>query len=177
MTSLTRLLPSLILKIGVALMLALGVSTIGHAHQQKEAYSTVLFNDRSGNIEVSHRFYVHDAEHALADLMAKRVDIIKDEQTQQDFAEYIHKQFRLADENKTLLPLGRVGFEVEGKFFWVYQEIAQPAEIKGVYLQMRALQDVWPGQINQINVQHNGETRSVRLSLDDEWQLITLDAK
>ena len=30
------------------------------AHQQKEAYITLLFNERSSLIEVSHRFSLHD---------------------------------------------------------------------------------------------------------------------
>ena len=155
--------------------IALMMSCIANAHQQKEAYSTVLFNDNTGNIEVSHRFYIHDAEHALGHLLKKHADIIGSKETQQDFAQYIQKQFRLADENQQLLPLGSVGYEVEGKFFWVYQEIKQPKTIKAVYLQMRALQDVWPGQINQINVERNGETNSVRLSEDDDWKKLSID--
>ncbi len=154
---------------------ALLISNLSVAHQQKEAYSTVLFNDNTGNIEVSHRFYIHDAEHALGHLLKKHVDIIKSEQTQQDFANYIQQQFRLGDESKQLLALGSVGFEIEGKFFWVYQEIKQPKTIKAVYIQMRALQDVWPGQINQINVERNSKTKSVRLSEDDDWQKISFD--
>ncbi|WP_371373325.1 DUF6702 family protein [Thalassotalea aquiviva] len=155
--------------------LATLTSSMVFAHQQKEAYTTVLFNDRTGNIEVSHRFYLHDAEHALGKTLKKQGDLYASRETQQDFANYIQQQFRLADDKQRLLPLGSVGFEVEGKFFWVYQEIAKPDHINGVYIQMRALQDVWPGQINQINVDHGGKTRSVRLSINDTWQKISID--
>ncbi len=39
----------------------------GHAaaHQQKIAITTVLFNPRTQNIEIMHRFNLHDAEHAV----------------------------------------------------------------------------------------------------------------
>lgn len=151
------------------------MSSLVAAHQQKEAYTTVLFNNNTGNIEVSHRFYIHDAEHALGRILKKHTDIIKSDETQKDFANYIQQQFRLGDENKQLLELGSVGYEIEGKFFWVYQEIKQPKTIKSVYIQMRALQEVWPGQINQINVERDGKTRSVRLSDDDDWQKLTID--
>lgn len=35
------------------------------AHQIKAAITTVLFNQRTENIEVMHRFNLHDAEHAV----------------------------------------------------------------------------------------------------------------
>lgn len=161
--------------------LMLMFSAIAVAHQQKEAFSSILFNDRSGNIEVSHRFYIHDAEHALVKLFNANADLIGSAQTQQQFAQYIQNKFRLLDDNKKLLPLGSVGYEIEGKFFWVYQEIKQPATITAVYVKMAALQDVWPGQINQINVEHSDieakskKSRSVRIADNDDWQKITVD--
>lgn len=139
------------------------------AHQQKEAYTTVLFNDRSGNLEVSHRFYIHDTEHALAHLFKGKADIISDTNTQQKFADYIQSKFRLLNQDKQLLELGSVGYEVEGKFFWVYQEIPQPEDLQALYIQMQALQEVWPAQINQVNVERNGKTKAVRINKDDEW--------
>ncbi|TLU61511.1 hypothetical protein FE810_14745 [Thalassotalea litorea] len=139
------------------------------AHQQKEAYTTVLFNDRSGNIEVSHRFYIHDTEHALSHLFNGKADIISDQNTQQKFAGYIQEKFRLLNQDKQLLELGSVGYEVEGKFFWVYQEIPQPSGLQALYIQMQALQDVWPAQINQVNVERNGKTKAVRINKDDDW--------
>ncbi|WNC67672.1 hypothetical protein RI845_14240 [Thalassotalea nanhaiensis] len=168
----------------VAILLAvvtLLTSNLAAAHQQKEAYSTILFNDRTQNIEVSHRFYIHDAEHALVKLLNKHADLIGSVDTQKEFAEYIQNKFRLLDDNKQLLPLGSVGFEIEGKFFWVYQEIKQPEVLTAVYVKMAALQDVWPGQINQINVEHSDikakskKSRSVRISEHDDWQRITVD--
>ena len=151
------------------------------AHQQKEAYSTILFNDRNGNIEVSHRFYIHDAEHAIVKLLNKNADLIGDSKSQTDFAQYIQSKFRLLDNNKNLLPLGSVGFEIDGKFFWVYQEIKQPQNLSSVYIKMGALQDVWPGQVNQINVEYTDieakskKSRSVRIKEDDDWQNIIID--
>ncbi|TKB44271.1 hypothetical protein E8M12_12440 [Thalassotalea mangrovi] len=140
-----------------------------NAHQQKEAYSTVLFNDRTGNLEVAHRFYIHDTEHALSHLFSGKADIISDPVTQQKFAEYIQHKFRLLNQDKALLELGSVGYEVEGKFFWVYQEIPQPENLTALFIQMQALQEIWPGQINQVNVERNGKTKAVRINKDDEW--------
>jgi hypothetical protein len=55
-----------IFKIALLLVIANFVSTkLAFAHQQKAAETTVLFNKRSGQLEVSHRFYMHDTEHAV----------------------------------------------------------------------------------------------------------------
>ncbi|MDN3651746.1 hypothetical protein QWY77_03070 [Thalassotalea ponticola] len=157
------------------------ICTTTRAHQQKQAYTSILFNDRNHHIEVSHRFYLHDAEHAIADILGSPADLVADKESQQRFANYIQKQFRLLNQHQQMLALGEVGFEVEGKFFWVYQEIAQPEDLTAIYISMRALQDVWPGQINQVNVEYTNvptqgaKVRSVRLTSDDDWQRIDIE--
>jgi len=59
------------------------------AHQQKSGLTTVLFNPNTNNIEVMHRVYMHDAEHAVKTLFDKSADIINSEATQQQFAQYV----------------------------------------------------------------------------------------
>ena len=94
------------------------------AHAQNEAFTTILFNHRTGNLEVSHRFSAHDAEHALIVLFGKDADILQNAETQKDFAAYVNLRFRLQNAAGDSLILVDVGYEVEGKFFWVYQEMA-----------------------------------------------------
>ena len=59
------------------------------AHEMKTALSKVLFNSRTGNIEVMHRFYVHDAEHGVKQLFDKNADLLNKQQTQQLFNQYV----------------------------------------------------------------------------------------
>mgnify|MGYP000103148218 CR=1 FL=1 len=56
--------------IGLATAL-LFVSQCAVAHQQKTSISKVLFNQRTSNIEIMHRFRVHDAEHAVKHIFGK----------------------------------------------------------------------------------------------------------
>ncbi|MDG1816469.1 MAG: hypothetical protein P8H22_10245, partial [Glaciecola sp.] len=48
----------------LVIMLSMPVCSVS-AHQQKSGLTTVLFNPRTNNIEVMHRVYMHDAEHAV----------------------------------------------------------------------------------------------------------------
>jgi hypothetical protein len=164
----------------ITIFLLLITPALASAHQQKEAYITLLFNESSGNLEVSHRFLVHDAEHIFAELFDVKElnlsgDILNDERTQAAFAAYVNAHFSLADANKVELKLNSLGYEVEGKHFWMYQEttIPQTAEL---HVKHTALHDIWHKQVNHINVEINGQVTSVRLQKQDgsSWRSIKL---
>ncbi|WP_144212399.1 DUF6702 family protein [Shewanella donghaensis] len=154
------------------------------AHQQKESYSNVLFNARSGNLEIQHRFYLHDAEHAAKRILDSHADLNKDPVSREAFAYYVMGNFKIADNNQQLLPLEYVGTEVEGKYLWVYQETQLPRSIEvkdsssdrlaGFYIKMESLQELWPSQLNYINVEREKEVKSLRLSAGDAWQYLPL---
>ncbi|MAQ02218.1 MAG: hypothetical protein CL586_08950 [Alteromonadaceae bacterium] len=140
------------------------------AHQQKIAITTVLFNPRTENIEIMHRFNLHDAEHAVKALFKKTADILDDKETQTQFARYVANRFVLFNAQNDSLPLNLVGFEVEGKHFWVYQETAQPPALQGLQIRHDALRDLWPEQVNTINVEGNGDLKT--LTFTDSVELL-----
>jgi hypothetical protein len=149
--------------------LLLIAATPAFAHQQKAAESTVLFNKRTGQMEVSHRFYMHDTEHAVQSLFDKNADIISSKKTQQQFADYVAQQFLLQTLAGTNLPLIDVGYEVEGKFFWVYQEAVIPSALVGVKMFNGALRELWPTQINMVNIEGKGSVRTLYFSENEDW--------
>jgi len=148
------------------------------AHQQKTAISTVLFNPRTENIEIMHRFRVHDAEHAVKEIFGKDADIIDSKQTQNLFGSYVHQRFNLFDNDEQPLPLKMVGVELDGKFFWVYQETAlstqptNPNQFDNMTIRHNALRDLWPEQVNTINVEGKGKLQT--LTFADSVELLKL---
>lgn len=136
-------------------------SMAAQAHQQKAAITTVLFNPRTGNIEVMHRFVMHDAEHAVKEIFEKDADILSSKETQKRFAEYVSNRFAIGTEDGKKLPLSQVGFEVDGKFFWVYQETAQLESHQGLIVQHNALRDIWPAQTNTVNFEGAGKIKTL----------------
>ncbi len=153
------------------LLMATNIATVelAFAHQQKAAETTVLFNKRSGQLEVSHRFYMHDTEHAVQSLFDKDADIIDSKKTQQQFANYVAKQFLARTLSGEDLPLTSIGYEVEGKFFWVYQELVIPNKLDGVELFNGALRELWPTQINMVNIEGKGKVRTLYFSDNEDW--------
>lgn len=145
------------------------------AHQQKVAISTILFNDRTQNIEVMHRFQLHDAEHAVKRLFEGDADIYQSEKTQQDFVAYVLSRFSLQRQNGETLPLTLVGSEVDGKHMWVYQEVATPADVQGLTVTHEALRDIWPKQTNTVNVEGKGPIKTLVFDGETPTQTVTFD--
>jgi hypothetical protein len=120
----------------IALSLLAGNAT---AHQQKEAYTSIVFNQRSGMLEVQHRFYLHDAEHAAQQVIDKSTDLIGDPVGREAFAYYAISTFSMQDQQQHPLTLTYVGTELQGKYLWVYQETPITINMDGFYLKMKWL--------------------------------------
>lgn len=146
------------------------------AHQLKSGVTTILFNQRTGNIEVMHRFVLHDAEHAVGELFNKRqADIHTDEETRALFAAYVLESFNLATLDGQQLPLEAVGYQVDGRDFWVYQEAPIPKELSGLAVRQKALQELWPEQQNLVNIEGKGGIKSLQFNAKDDWLTVSFD--
>lgn len=121
-------------------------------HQIKSAITTVLFNHNSNNLEVMHRFYLHDAEHAVSVMGDGNADILSNSETQQTFADYVTRRFQLLIDDKPV-KLNALGYEIDGKFLWVYQDTPLPEQVVKIAVQHSALQDIWSDQINTVNIE------------------------
>lgn len=156
-------------------VLIMGAQAPTIAHQQKAATTKVFFNPRTGNIEVMHRFYLHDAEHAVRQIFGKSADIISSPETQSLFADYVSERFAMTDDGVTPMPLTPVGFEIERRFFWVYQETPMREGIEELTFRHDALRDLWPEQINTINVEGMGAVKTATFDGSVEVASVTLD--
>ena len=139
-------------------LLLAGASAL--AHQQKEAITRVLFNERTGNIEVMHRFLIHDAEHAMRRHFGDAFDLLGSAGDRARFETYVHDRFVLMDEEGEGLALRPVGNEIDHEFLWVYAETAIPEGLASLTVSHDALRDVWSSQSNLVNVERAGEVRS-----------------
>ncbi|PCJ49746.1 MAG: hypothetical protein COA74_04660 [Gammaproteobacteria bacterium] len=140
------------------------------AHQKKEAITRVIFNERLMTIEIIHRFSVHDAEHGVKKLFGKSADLIDDKKSQAQFADYVMQNFSMIKNVETALVLTSVGFEVDGRYLWVYQETALQSDISELSITHNALRDIWHDQVNLLNVERDKKVRSLifRGSLDPQ---------
>ena len=166
-------MPNVLCAIYLAVLIILS-GNVG-AHEQKTSITVVLANKNSGLLEISHRFNIHDAEHALTKLFGGNTDIINDPDTQMRFSEYIQGQFALRISDQLPISISYVGYEVDGKFFWVYQEAPLPPSIPQIQVFANALQSVWKRQTNLVNIEGLGSIQSLRFIFNSQWQTVNLN--
>ena len=142
------------------------------AHEQKSSITVVLANKNSGLLENNHRINIHDAEQALTQLFGGKTDKINDPRTQTRFSDYIQDHFSLRISDQHPIALTYVGYEVDGKFFWVYQESPLPSSIPQIQVFANALQSVWKRQTNLVNFEGLGSIQSLRFRFNTEWQTV-----
>ncbi|MDX1492286.1 MAG: DUF6702 family protein [Pseudohongiellaceae bacterium] len=157
------------------LLAALLFSINTQAHQQKAGLSHVLFNPRTGNIEVMHRFYIHDAEHAVRQIFDPKADILASAETAEQFAQYVQERFSLLDTDGSPLKLGYVGQEQDSGFIWVYQETPIPQSLSGLSVVNNILRDVWEQQSNLVNIERSGTIQSLDFSANVQWLSVSFD--
>lgn len=138
------------------------------AHQQKTAVTRILFNDSTGNIEIMHRFFIHDAEHAAGVVFGESQKLMESAASRELFSNYVINRFAVTAEDSrgklSELDLQYVGEEIDGQFLWVYQEIAQLQDLRALSVVHIALRDVWPDQANLVNVERDGQIHSMSFS-------------
>ena len=130
------------------------------AHQQKESITRVLFNPRTANIEVMHRFILHDAEHASHELFGGSADLLGSAADRDRFEAYVHERFALADHNGAPIALTPVGNEIDGTFLRAYAEAPIPEGLTAQTLTHGARPELWPAQTNLVNVERGAEVHS-----------------
>jgi len=161
---------------GLCLLLLVSTAlTPAYGHQLKTAITTVLFNERTGNIEVMHRFYLHDAEHAVDHVIDGQADLHGSEASREAFSAYVMDHFAMTTLDKQPLSLATVGYQVDGPHFWVYQETPIVANLAGLRMRFDALQEVWSDQENMINIEGRGLIQTLNFRAEDDWLSVSFN--
>jgi hypothetical protein len=142
------------------------------AHEQKKALTDIFYNERSGNLEIAHRFSLHDAEHTLHKATDSKADLASSSEAQVAFAKYVAARFALIFKDKTSLKLALVGQEMERGYLWVYQETRIPDPVDtAFFIENTILQDVVKAQVNTVNVRYRKEVATFEFDADAGRQL------
>ena len=147
------------------------------AHQQKNAVTRILFNENTGNIEVMHRFFIHDAEHAAGLIFGERQMLAESSESRELFSSYVINRFSIEatfiEGDSEVLGLSYVGEEVDGQFLWVYQQIPVQDDIAAFTIVNLTLRDVWSDQSNLVNIERDGRIYS--LTFDGAVEVLTVE--
>ncbi len=150
------------------------MSNLSIAHQLQHATTSVDFKSNY-TIEVAHRFYIHDAEAVIASLLGKHQDLLQSEQAQKALCDYVSDQFHLRYQESEPVLLRKVGCEIEGKYFWAYQEAVYEYLPRAIDVKFEAFQEKIPKQVNLVNFRIYQQVQSLELKTGDKWKTLKLN--
>lgn len=144
-------------------LLALGALALAgpaSAHRMNTAVS-VVEERPPGQLQITHRLYAHDLEHAL-DLPAVTADFFDSPEGQRLLGRYVEQRFVLARPDGRPVPLRYIGAETERDLVLVYFEGSLPRGLAGLRVDSDLLMDLNPDQANLVNVRAGGASLSLR---------------
>ncbi|MEO0548581.1 MAG: DUF6702 family protein [Pseudomonadota bacterium] len=152
------------------------LAVTAQAHQQKAAFTDIFVNPRAGMVEVVHSFILHDAEAALFEATGMTGDLYRDPSVQAAFATYAVDRFELTNDAGDAAPLALtlLGFEVADGRLLIYQEAPVPDDLHMFKVQAGALRDVWPDQVNTVNVRRGDTLRTLTFTGSESAKVAVL---
>jgi len=152
---------------------ALCIAALAYADRQPGSLSTIKIGKSSGNIEIIHRLHSHDAELGIMTALNDISLSIDHLEGQAQLALYVETKFAVAaiDEGRIGAPLALnlLGAEVDGDYVLVYQEYSGTLP-PNVAVRNDILRDVFPEQINHVNIAVNQKVHSLTFKDKDTWQ-------
>jgi hypothetical protein len=145
------------------------------AHRQHISWTAVEWNQETLNLEVVHRIHEHDAQLLLARQSNEPVDLTR-LQDRALLAIYVEDHFNLliSDNSTSTKVLKLLGAELEDSYILVFQELKLDKPPTSMTLHASLLMDLFPDQINMINIKVNEPVTTLKFHLDDEAVVVEL---
>ena len=147
--------------------LLLGIALSAAAHREPGSLTTIKWNASSGKTEIVHQLHSHDAELGVGQALGIADLSVLNLEGRANIALYVEARFRIATGEEDI-QLDLIGAELAGDYLLVYQEHSAelPAQIR---IHDSILRDVYPAQINQVNIEDGDTAHSLVFSADDDW--------
>jgi hypothetical protein len=142
---------------------ALCLGAPAQAHRFHVALTDIGFNPKTGSTEIVHTYMAHDVEAMLAQLYQREFDLSQAED-EAILRKYVEKRFYVLAPDNTRLPLRWVGLALGVESITLYQEIENAPLANSARIHNEVLIDFIADQVNTINLNEAGTTRSLRFT-------------
>jgi hypothetical protein len=129
------------------------------AHTFHAGMTDISFNERTGSTEVVHTYMAHDVEALLTNMYQRDFDLTQPDD-QAVLRKYVEKQFWLEARDKGRLPLRWVGMTIDAQNVVIYQEAEKTPLSKTATVHDEVMTDFLPDQVNTLNLNEAGSTRT-----------------
>ena len=135
------------------------------AHPFHVSVCDVNYNKEAKSVEITHRVFLDDLEHALREFSGQKVDIVKS--AKNDLLnplviDYLEKNFTLIiDGNKQKLSF--IGSEIQADAIWIYQESSPVNSFQEISVKNTVLFEMFDDQTNLVHIKKGKKIKSLRL--------------
>ena len=155
----------------VAAVASLALAPQANAHRGHDAM-TVVTLEPDGAVTVSHRFEAHDLEPALAEIAPNAQTSLDDPDAIAELKTYLLAHFHMRADGQEV-PLSVASVEIGVREVRMNYAGSIKGRPKAVAIQTTILRDIYPRQVNQVEVKRGTFARTLRFG-GDEVQTVTL---
>ncbi|RSK35521.1 DUF6702 family protein [Hymenobacter metallilatus] len=144
---------------------------VAWAHAYHASIMELRFNPGKQRLEVALKVFIDDLEKELSNGKPAPVRTDQLSRTQLDplLLELLRRSVQFSTRPGTTLPLTLVGLQKEKDAYWLYFTAPLPASATGVTLRHQLLLELFPDQMNIVNLEAKGQKQSL-LFRDGEVQ-------
>ncbi len=117
------------------------------AHKLNAAETSISYNQRTKNLEIVHRFFMHDVNHLIQAYYKNKTDKPLEGVDETLFTDYIieNTKLNLIDKNGEKLTYSYIGSEQDGKHYFIYQEVSSNLvkPLAEVEIDVTTMQNKW----------------------------------
>ena len=144
----------------LSVSMLMSMSMVAHAHRFHFGITDISYNTRTKSTEIVHTYMAHDIEALLTNLYQRQFDLT-DPEDQQVLRKYVEQQFRIQGPDRQPLQPRWVGMTIDSQSVVIYQELEQTPLSQAATIRHGVLADFLPDQVNTVNLNEAGGTRSL----------------
>ncbi|SHI59172.1 hypothetical protein SAMN02745146_1121 [Hymenobacter daecheongensis DSM 21074] len=156
----------------ILLLLLLAAGLAAAAHTYHASIMEVRYNAPKQQLEVALKVFTDDFEKALSVDQPKPISLTETPKAQVTplLTALLSRSISFGTKPGEALPIRLIGFQKESDAHWVYFSVKLAKPIKGIYLRHRLLLDIFPDEMNIVNVEANGRKQSALFRDGEESQ-------
>lgn len=144
-------------------------------HDFHTSLTQMQYNAKEKMFEISIRIFTDDFETALTqENNGQKVRLTANDNNDLLIEKYLRKHFAVTTPQKQRKPFQYLGHEPEGEANWVYLEMPYAEPFRGGTVQYDVLMDLFADQVNLLNLDYEGQKKTVMFRKNQPTQEIAL---
>lgn len=161
-----------------ALLLLLPLLALAR-HAYHASITELRYNPAKRQVELSLKIFTDDLEKALSQGQAVPVHLDQQPRAGALAAAYLQRSLRLGTRPNESLPLQFLGMQHEQDAYWLYARVPLPPAkpLTSLRLRQALLLDMFPDQMNIVNIEAGGQKQSLLFRAGNEEQAFSVGSE